>query len=364
MNRRIVEQAKKFAAKLTDEQKARLLSGVDFWHLYSNEEIGIPEIMVSDGPHGLRQMVERTGDDVVNGTVKSTCFPAGGTTACSFDPELMERVGKAIGEEARKQGVHVVLGPAVNHKRSPLCGRNFEYISEDPYLTGRMATGIINGIQSVGVGTSIKHFACNSQEKARFVNDSIVDERALREIYLKGFETAIRESNPWTIMAAYNLVNGVHSTENRKLLTDIARGEWGYDGLIMTDWGAITNIPKSYDAGLDLEMPGSAGDTHKIILEALANGKLSREGFERAAQTVLELIVRATEGEEIAYSCNMEKHFDIARQAAEQSAVLLKNDSILPYKNGSVAAIGSMARRPRYQGGGSSHIEPIVMDSP
>ncbi len=364
MNRKIVEQAKAFAAKLTDEQKARLLSGVDFWHLYSNKELGIPEIMVSDGPHGLRQMVERTGDDVVNGTVKSTCFPAGGTTACSFDPELMARVGRAIGEEARKQGVHVVLGPAVNHKRSPLCGRNFEYISEDPYLTGEMAAGIIDGIQSVGVGTSIKHFACNSQEKARFVNDSIVDERALREIYLRGFERAIAKSNPWTIMASYNLLNGVHATENKRLLTDITRGEWGYDGLIMTDWAAITNIPESYDAGLDLEMPGSAGDTHEIILAALADGRLSREGFERAARTVLELIVRAAEGEQIEYSCNMEKHYALAREAAEQSAVLLKNDGILPYKGGSVAVIGSMAKRPRYQGGGSSHIEPIVMDSP
>jgi len=364
MNQYIVSTARKMASKLTDEQKARLLSGVDFWHLYSDDKAGIPEIMVSDGPHGLRQMVERTGDDVVNGTVKSTCFPAGGTTACSFDPELMKTVGRAIGEEARKQGVAVVLGPAVNHKRSPLCGRNFEYISEDPYLTGQMATGIIDGIQSCGVGTSIKHFACNSQEKARFVNDSIVDERALREIYLRGFESAVKDSRPWTIMASYNLLNGTHSTENKKLLTDIARGEWGYDGLIMTDWAAIDNICESYKAGLDLEMPGSAGDTHEIILAGLADGTLPRESFERAAQTVLELIVRAKEGEKIEYSCDMQEHFDIARKAAEQSAVLLKNEDILPFKGGSVAVIGSMAKRPRYQGGGSSHIEPVIMDSP
>ncbi len=364
MNQYISSTARKIASRLTDEQKARLLSGVDFWHLYSNEKAGIPEIMVSDGPHGLRQMVERTGDDVVNGTVKSTCFPAGGTTAGSFDPELLRKVGKAIGEEARKQGVNVVLGPAVNHKRSPLCGRNFEYICEDPYLTGELASAIIDGIQSCGVGTSIKHFACNSQEKARFVNDSIVDERALREIYLRGFETAIKKSKPWTIMASYNLLNGIHATENKRLLTDIARDEWGFDGLIMTDWAAITNICESYKAGLDLEMPGSAGDTHEIILAGLADGTLPRESFERAAQTVLELIVRANEGEKLEYTCDMQEHFDIAREAAEQSAVLLKNDGILPFKGGSVAVIGSMAKRPRYQGGGSSHIEPVVMDSP
>ncbi len=364
MDRKIVDKAKQLAAKLTDEQKARLLSGVDFWHLYSNKEIGIPEIMLSDGPHGLRQMVERTGDDVVNGTVKSTCFPAGGTTACSFDPELMARVGKAIGEEARKQGVNVVLGPAVNHKRSPLCGRNFEYVSEDPCVTGELAAAIIDGIQSCGVGTSIKHFACNSQEKARFISDSIVDERAMREIYLRGFETAIKKSHPWTIMAAYNKVNGTHSTENKKLMTDIAREEWGFDGLIMTDWGAMDNVAESYKAGLDLEMPGSDSGTDRVILNCLADGSLPRESFERAAQTVLELIFRSQEGEQSEYTCDMERHFDIARQATEQSAVLLKNDGILPFTGGSVAVIGSMAKRPRYQGGGSSHINPIILDNP
>lgn len=363
MNENIREKARAAAAKMSDQQKAELLSGDGFWHLYSNKELGIPRIMVSDGPHGLRQVLDQNDPNSVDGTVKSTCYPAGGTTACSFDPELMKKVGRAIGEEARKQGVNVVLGPAVNHKRSPLCGRNFEYISEDPCLTGQMAAGIIDGIQSCGVGTSIKHYACNSQEKARFVSDSIVDERAMRELYLRGFEYAIRKTHPWTIMGAYNKVNGVHATESKKLLTDIARDEWGFEGLIMTDWGALTNIAESYEAGLDLEMPGTGSGTDKRILAALNDGTLSREGFERAVQTCLELIYRAQEGLETEYACNMDEHFDLARQAAEESAVLLKNDGILPYTGGSVAVIGSMAKRPRYQGGGSSHIQPLVLDN-
>jgi len=363
MNKNISSRAKEWAVKMTDAQKAKLLSGDGFWHLYSNNELGIPSIMVSDGPHGLRQVVDRNDENGSASTVPSTCYPAGGTTACSFDPELMEKVGRAIGEEARKQGVNVVLGPAVNHKRSPLCGRNFEYISEDPCLTGELAAAIIKGIQSCGVGTSIKHFACNSQEKARFISDSIVDERAMREIYLRGFEKAIRESKPWTIMGAYNKVNGVHATESRKLLTDIARNEWGFDGLVMTDWGALTNIAASYDAGLDLEMPGMETGTDDIILSALADGTLPRESFERAVLNCLELISRAQDGLEVEYTCSMEEHYDIARQAAEQSAVLLKNDGILPFNGGSVAVIGSMAKRPRYQGGGSSHIKPIVLDN-
>lgn len=363
MNDNIREKARAAASKLTREQKAQLLAGDGYWHVFSDEKAGIPKIMVSDGPHGLRQCVDRNDPNSVEGTVPSTCFPSGGTTACSFDAELLRKVGKAIGEEARRQGVNVVLGPAVNHKRSPLCGRNFEYISEDPCLTGKLAAGIIDGIQSCGVGTSIKHFACNSQEKARFVNDSIVDERAMREIYLRGFEYAIRKSKPWTIMGAYNKVNGVHATESRKLMTDIARNDWGFEGLIMTDWGAIHDIPGSYEAGLDLEMPGTDCGSDKRILAALDNGTLSSEAFERAVQTVLELVFRAQEGLETEYTCDMDEHLDVARQAAEQSAVLLRNDGILPYTGGSVAVIGSMAKRPRYQGGGSSHIQPIALDN-
>ena len=359
----IKEKARAAAAKLTREQKARLLAGDGYWHVFSDESAGIPRIMVSDGPHGLRQCVDRSDPNSVEGTVPSTCFPSGGTTACSFDPELMRRVGKAIGEEARKQGVNVVLGPAVNHKRSPLCGRNFEYISEDPCLTGKMAAGIIDGIQSCGVGTSIKHFACNSQEKARFVNDSIVDERAMREIYLRGFEYAIKKSRPWTIMGAYNKVNGVHATESKKLMTDIARNEWGFDGLIMTDWGAMHDIPGSYEAGLDLEMPGTDCGSDRRILAALDSGALSQQAFDRAVQTVLELVFRAQEGIETEYTCDMDEHLRVAREAAAQSAVLLKNDGLLPYTGGSVAVIGSMAKRPRYQGGGSSHIQPIALDN-
>lgn len=364
MDKAIIERAAEITAAMPDAEKAKMLSGADFWRLYSSEKYGLAEIAVSDGPHGLRQQPEKVVQLGAKGSVPSTCFPPAATTACSFDPELLRQVGEAIGEEARRQDVAVVLGPAVNHKRSPLCGRNFEYVSEDPCLTGELATAIIDGIQSKGVGTSIKHFCCNSQERARFLSDSIVDERALREIYLRGFEKAICEAKPWTIMTAYNQLNGLHCAANKRLLTDIARGEWGFDGLFETDWGAITaDVGGCYEAGLDLEMPGTGSGTDKIILKALESGRLSRERFEAAAQAVAALILRAVEGEKTEYSCDMDAHLRLAQHAAEQSAVLLKNDGILPYSGGSVAVIGSMAKRPRYQGAGSSHINPAALDN-
>lgn len=314
--------------------------------------------MMTDGPHGLRKQESVEGRTGAGDSREATCFPPAATTANSFNVELMNAIGRAIGEEAVDQDVSIVLGPAINIKRSPLCGRNFEYVSEDPYLAGKMGAAWVKGVQSMGVGTSVKHFAANSQEKSRLINDSIVDERALREIYLSAFETVVKESRPWTVMGAYNRLNGTYCCENRRLLTDILRDEWGFDGVVMSDWGATNNRLDALAAGLDLEMPSSVGERDRLICEAIESGKLPVALLDRAVERLLTLIEKGM-NKPAPTSSPYLNHRVLAKQAFEESAVLLKNDGLLPIKEGkSVAVLGAMAKQTRYQGGGSSHIHP------
>lgn len=345
-------------SKLSVKQKASLCSGYDFWRTQRLPINNVPSIMMTDGPHGLRKQESVEGRTGAGDSREATCFPPAATTANSFNVELMNAIGRAIGEEAVDQDVSIVLGPAINIKRSPLCGRNFEYVSEDPYLAGKMGAAWVKGVQSMGVGTSVKHFAANSQEKSRLINDSIVDERALREIYLSAFETVVKESRPWTVMGAYNRLNGTYCCENRKLLTDILRDEWGFDGVVMSDWGATNNRLDALAAGLDLEMPSSVGERDRLICEAIESGKLPVALLDRAVERLLTLIEKGM-NKPAPTSSPYLNHRVLAKQAFEESAVLLKNDGLLPIKEGkSVAVLGAMAKQTRYQGGGSSHIHP------
>jgi beta-glucosidase len=344
--------------KLTVKQKASLCSGWDFWRTQRLPINNVPYIMMTDGPHGLRKQDSEEGRRGSGDSREATCFPPAATTANSFNEELMEAIGRAIGEEAIDQDVSIVLGPAINIKRSPLCGRNFEYVSEDPLLAGKMGAAWVRGVQSMGIGTSVKHFACNSQEKYRLINDSIVDERALREIYLSAFETVIKEAKPWTVMCAYNRVNGKYCCENRKLLTDILRDEWGFDGVVMSDWGATDDRLDSLAAGLELEMPSSVGERDRQIVEAVESGKLPKALLDRAAERMLTLIEKGMNKPSPTSSPYL-NHQGLARQAFEESCVLLKNDGLLPVQpRQSIAVLGAMAKQTRFQGGGSSHIHP------
>ena len=357
--------AREIVGRMTNEEKALLLLGKDFWHLAGFEQYGLPSVMVSDGPHGLRKQADSSDNMGMGKSVPAICYPTACTTACSFDEGLLYEMGQALGDECREQGVAVLLGPGVNHKRSPLCGRNFEYFSEDPLLSGSMGAAFINGVQSRGVGTSLKHFAANSQETARNICDSAVDERALREIYLRAFEIAVRKAQPWTIMTAYNKLNGTYCSENKGLMEDVARGEWGFGGLFVTDWGALNDVVESYKNGLELEMPGVSKGTDKIVLDALEKGLISQEALDRHAQRLVELILKSRPGSGKAVKVDINAHLTLARRIAEESAVLLKNaGGILPYAGaGRAAVIGSMAKHPRYQGAGSSLINPIALDN-
>lgn len=340
---------------LTLEEKAALCSGADFWHTKAIERLDIPSIMVSDGPHGLRKNKEGASDP--NEAIEAVCFPSACVTACSFDRELLSEMGKAIGEQCQAEGVSVVLGPGCNIKRSPLCGRNFEYFSEDPYLASQIAIAYIKGVQSKGAGTSLKHFAANNQEHRRMSISAEIDERTLHEIYLAAFEPVVKEAKPWTVMCSYNKINGEYSSQNKHLLTDILRDKWGYKGLVVSDWGAVDDRPKGIAAGLDLEMPGSMGKNDRLIVEAVENGRLSMEDLDKCVRRVLELVDKACECRtETVW--DKERHHKLVRKIEEQSAVLLKNDDdILPLDPGQkIAFIGAFAENPRYQGGGSSHI--------
>ncbi|MCM1537913.1 MAG: glycoside hydrolase family 3 C-terminal domain-containing protein [bacterium] len=345
-------------------EKAKLLSGRDFWHTEECEHLKLPGIMLSDGPHGLRKQGV-AGDHLgIAASIPATCFPTASASACSFDPDLIERMGKALGEECRKEDVAVLLGPGVNIKRNPLCGRNFEYFSEDPFLAGKLAAAFIRGVQSQGVGTSIKHFAANNQEKQRMWEDSVVDERALREIYLKAFEIAVKEAQPWTIMTAYNRLNGTYCSENKWLMEDVARGEWGFDGLFVTDWGAMSDPVKSFHNGLDLEMPGTCKGTDRELIQSVQDGVLTEAEIDRAASNVLKLLERSAQRNSIPFTCDMDAHNELAREVAQRSAVLLKNNGLLPLKpDAKLTVIGAMAKHPRYQGAGSSKINPHRLDN-
>ena len=359
---RLQRNIKELVSKMTLEEKASLCSGLDFWHTKSIERLGIPSIMMTDGPHGLRKVSEK-GD-----TVPATCFPTAVALASSWDEKLLEKVGEAIAEECLAEGVSILLGPGVNIKRSPLCGRNFEYYSEDPYLSSEMAASFIKGVQSKGVGTSLKHFVANNQEHRRMSISAMIDERTLREIYLASFEGAIKKSRPWTVMAAYNRVNGKYCFKNEYLLTDILRNEWGFEGIVISDWGAVDTYERAeaLKAGLDLEMPSSNGLGDKKIIEAVRNGKLSEEILDKTVERLLTIIFEAIDNKQENATYDRRKHHEFAKEVAKECIVLLKNENnILPLNSKSkVAVIGSFAKNVRYQGGGSSHVNPTQLDIP
>ena len=362
-----MKDPKELLALMTLEEKAAMCDGKDYWHLKGIERLGIPEIMVCDGPHGLRKKDYEKKGSSLSASVPSICFPTAVTTACSWDPDLLEKMGKALGGKCLKEKVGVLLGPGVNMKRSPLCGRNFEYFSEDPVLAGELAASFINGVQSRGVGTSLKHFCANDQESRRMNGDSVVDERALREIYLPAFEIAVKKAQPWTVMNSYNKINGTFGSENAHTQTEILRDDWGFEGAIVTDWGACNNRDDGLVAGNDIEMPSSSGAGTRKILDAVKSGKISEELLNERVLKILELIKKAADGAEKAekegFEFDEEKDHLLAKEIAEQSMVLLKNDGILPLdKSKKIAVIGEMAKTPRYQGAGSSQINPTHLD--
>ncbi|MDR3174844.1 MAG: glycoside hydrolase family 3 C-terminal domain-containing protein, partial [Treponema sp.] len=360
------EAIAKIVEQLTLEEKASLCSGKDFWTLKAVERLGLGSIMVTDGPHGLRKQAGNSDHLGINQSVPAACFPPACASSCSFDRELLRELGAAMGEECLQEQVAVILGPGVNIKRSPLCGRNFEYFSEDPYLGGELAAALIGGVQSKGVGTSLKHYAANNQETRRMTSNSVVDERAFREIYLAGFEKAVKKSQPWTVMCSYNLINGIYASDNKRLLSDILRDEWGFKGLVMTDWGAVDDRVQGILAGLDLEMPGSGGINDAKIVEAVKSGLLDEKLLDKAVLRIVELILKSRENAKPGYAYDAAAHHQLARRAAAESAVLLKNEGkILPFGGGkSLAVIGAFAEKPRYQGAGSSKITPFKLESP
>lgn len=343
--------------EMTLEEKAGMCSGKDFWHLKGVERLGIPEVMVSDGPHGLRKQAAEADHLGLNESIKAVCFPTACATACSFDRDLLEAMGERIGDECQAEDLSVILGPAVNIKRSPLCGRNFEYFSEDPYLASQMAAAHIKGVQSKNVGTSIKHFAANNQEHRRMSCSSEVDERTLREIYLAAFETAIKEAKPDTVMCSYNRINGEFASENHWLLTEVLRDEWGFDGYVMSDWGAVNDRVKGLKAGLELEMPASGGTTDKEIVEAVKNGELDEAVLDRAVERILNIVFKFADNRQEGKFDKEEDH-KLAAKIEAESMVLLKNEGVLPLptQGKKIAFIGKFAEAPRFQGGGSSHI--------
>lgn len=351
------DRIKEIVAQMTLEEKAAMCSGADFWHTEAVERLGIPASMVSDGPHGLRKQ-DQEGDHLgVNESIKAVCFPAGCGTAASFNRELLNKMGETLGNECQAEGVSVILGPAVNIKRSPLCGRNFEYYSEDPLVASEMAGALIHGVQSKNVGTSIKHFLANNQETRRMSSDSRIDERTLNEIYLAAFEGAVKKEKPWTVMCSYNKINGVYAAENHKYLTETLRDKWGFDGYVMSDWGAVNNRVEDLKAGLDLEMPSSNGVNDKLIVGAVESGELSEEVLDTAVERILNIVFRYEENRDKSAFFDRDKDHELARKVAEETIVLLKNDGVLPLsEQDEIAFIGKYAMKPRYQGGGSSHI--------
>ena len=343
--------------EMTLEEKAGMCSGKDFWHLKGVERLGIPEVMVSDGPHGLRKQAAEADHLGLNESIKAVCFPTACATACSFDRDLLEAMGERIGDECQAEDLSVILGPAVNIKRSPLCGRNFEYFSAGPYLASQMTASHIKGVQSKNVGTSIKHFAANNQEHRRMSCSSEVDERTLREIYLAAFETAIKEAKPDTVMCSYNRINGELASENHWLLTEVLRDEWGFDGYVMSDWGAVNDRVKGLKAGLELEMPASGGTTDKEIVEAVKNGELDEAVLDRAVERILNIVFKFADNRQEGKFDKEEDH-KLAAKIEAESMVLLKNEGVLPLptQGKKIAFIGKFAEAPRFQGGGSSHI--------
>jgi beta-glucosidase len=359
---------KELIQQLSQEEKTRLCGGEDWWHTRAVERLGIPSVMFSDGPHGLRKQPKRSDHLGVNESIKAVCFPTACAFTSSFDRSLIRTLGEALGEECQAEDISIILGPAVNIKRSPLCGRNFEYMSEDPYLTGEAAAAYIDGVQSRHVGTSLKHYAVNNQEFFRTTVSAEIDERTLREIYLAGFEAAVKKSRPWTLMCSYNRLNGLHASENPTLLTGILRNEWGFEGFVMSDWFAVSGRAAGLKAGLDLEMPYSQGHNDKALLEAVQSGVLSEALLNTACERILTKIFEYADNR-IKAEFDRDTHHALAARIEKESAVLLKNElpgggPLLPLTKGAkIAFIGEYAEKPRYQGGGSSHINPHKVTS-
>ena len=353
--------------QLTLEQKVALLSGRDVWSTYPFPQAGVPSMFLSDGPHGVRKQLGEGDHLGLNASQPSTCFPTAAGIANSWDPELATQAGRIIGKEAACLQVNVLLGPGLNIKRSPLGGRNFEYYSEDPYLSGKMAAAFIRGVQENGISACPKHFAANSQELLRMTCDSVVDERALRELYLTNFEIAVKEGHPKSIMSSYNKVNGTYANENAHLLTEILRDEWGFDGFVVTDWGGCNSQTEGLKAGSNLEMPGTIGDSDREVLASLKEGRITEAEIDLRVDQLLDVILSTAKAtQEGKKEFDQQAHHDAARVTAAQTAVLLKNqDGILPLAAGTrVAVIGDMALEPRYQGAGSSLVNPTKLDKP
>lgn len=349
-------------SKMTLEEKIDFCTGADFWNSKAMQKLGIKSIKMSDGPHGLRCQAEKADMIGINESIPSTCFPTAVTAGATWNEELYAKEGEAIAKEALSNGVDVVLGPGCNIKRNPLCGRNFEYLSEDPYIAGKMAAAFIKGQQSTGVSSSLKHFAANNQEYKRQNSDSLIDDRALREIYLSAFETAVKEGKPDTVMCAYNKINGVHCSDNKWLLTDVLRDEWGFDGMVVTDWGALNDRIEGFKAGCDLNMPGGSEFMKKATIDAVKSGKLDESGIDKSVKRILKLVQKSANHQKQDFSAD--EHNELARIIAEQGAVLLKNDEhLLPICENDIVLIGYMAKHFRYQGSGSSHINPTKVTS-
>lgn len=367
--------------KMSLEEKASLCVGNDYWHSLELEKYGIPKITMSDGPHGLRVQKTKADNLGINESEISTCFPASASLGNTWNRELVYLLGKTLGKEARKEEVNIVLGPAINIKRSPLCGRNFEYFSEDPYLTGILGMEYVKGLQSENVGACVKHFAVNNQENRRRTIDVVIDERALREVYLKAFEMIIKNAKPWSIMSAYNKVNGEYCSENQHLLNNILRKEWNFDGIVISDWGAENDRVKGLKATHELEMPGGRGNGVEEIIEAVKNGEISETELNEAVDRIIDIARKGSNqfaydeksgsylemnkaGKENVFEYDQKVHHEIAEKIAEETIVLLKNDNnILPIKNKKIAVIGDMAKTPRYQGAGSSTINPYKIEN-
>ncbi|MDI9469923.1 MAG: glycoside hydrolase family 3 C-terminal domain-containing protein [Bacillota bacterium] len=363
-----MKKIQSIVAGMSLEDKIAFGSGASFWQTKEFPGYGIPAVLLCDGPHGLRKQDPGKDADMLGifKSQKATCFPSEVTSAGSWDPELLRTVGSAIGVEAKEQGVGFVLGPGANLKRNPLCGRNFEYFSEDPLLSGKLAAGFIQGIEGEGIGTSLKHFAANSQEKSRFNSDSILDERTLRELYLTAFEIAVKEAGPATVMCAYPKLNGSHCSDNHRLLTRILREEWGFEGFVVTDWGGMNDRIEAFRAGCDLAMPGGSTYMEEQVARAVRSGKLPESAVDASATCILKQVFRVTQTLEGSHSCDYDEHHELARRVAEEGAVLLENrGGILPLAEGTrIAVIGALAKSIRFQGGGSSHINPTRVSQP
>lgn len=348
-------------AQMSLEEKAALCTGATAWNTTPIERLGLTALVVADGPHGVRKVAD--ADSMAIGALPATCFPTASATASAWNPDLIREMGAAIAEEAIALGVDVVLGPGVNMKRTPVCGRNFEYFSEDPYLAGECAVAFVEGVQSRGVGTSLKHFAVNNLETRRMTVNAIVDERALREIYLPAFEAAVTRARPWTVMCSYNRINGVHGSQNHRLLTEILKGEWGFDGFVVSDWGAVHDRVVSLAAGLDLEMPGPRDRRVRAVVEAVRDGSFDEGALDDSVRRILTVAFRAAETPTRTFDAAA--HHALARRVAAGGMVLLRNDGVLPLCGvRSIAVIGRSAKEAHFQGGGSSHMTTTMVDEP